>query len=78
MESKEEDAVSTPARKLERKPAKQVIPGKLSILWLRILAMHQNTSTKGSLYSSESKDMDVLSTTASKTERKPAKQADPR
>jgi hypothetical protein len=77
-ESKDEDAVSIIASKPDRKPAKQADPGKKSILLTRILAINQNISTKESLFSStESKEEDTLSTTASKPDRKLAKQADP-
>jgi hypothetical protein len=40
--------------------------------------MHQDTSTKGSLFSStKSKEENVLSTTPSKPDREPINQADP-
>jgi hypothetical protein len=39
--------------------------------------MHQNTSTKSYIFSSESKEENIVSTTASKLDREPSKQADP-
>jgi hypothetical protein len=78
MESKEEDAISNSASKPERKPAKQADPWKVVSFMVQDPYYALGHINKGSiLLSMESKEEDAVSTTASKPEKKPAKQADP-